>query len=266
MYISTNHQGGIGNVMFKLAAAIGLAKDSNVDYIFSHEFLREVDKIVTHGHPDFRRFYTNILRNIPFTNRIPQPYEVWNEPTFHYTPIPYNKSSNLLLTGHYQSEKYFINHKNFIVSLFECPEEYIKQITEWLPNISTYNSLHIRRGDYLNFPEHHPQQTEEYYKKSVELLGEDETYLIFSDDIEWCKTNFDFIKNKQFIENTEDWLDLYIMSLCKNNIITNSSFSWWGAYLNKNPNKKVIGPQNWFGPKYGHWNTGDILPKNWIKL
>ena len=105
----------------------------------------------------------------------------------------------------------------------------------------------------------------EYYQNSVNIVGEDKHYLIFSDDVNWCQDNFNFIKNKTIITNNLDYQDLYLMSLCKNNIIANSSFSWWGAWLNNNKDKKVIAPSKWFGEK-ANLNQNDIIPKEWIKI
>jgi hypothetical protein len=90
--------------------------------------------------------------------------------------------------------------------------------------------------------------------------------LIFSDDINWCIENFDFIKNKTFISGNSDFFDLYLMSMCNNNIIANSTFSWWAAWLNINKDKKVICPKIWFGINYSHFDTSDIYCIDWIKL
>jgi hypothetical protein len=90
--------------------------------------------------------------------------------------------------------------------------------------------------------------------------------MIFSDDIEGCKSMFEFIPNKIFHDSRVDWLDMYMMSMCEHNIICNSSFSWWGAYLNENTTKKVIAPKRWFGPAYTNLNTSDLIPHTWITL
>jgi hypothetical protein len=101
---------------------------------------------------------------------------------------------------------------------------------------------------------------------AINLLGIDKDYIIFSDDLNSINTMFDFLPNKQFISLGENYLDLYAISMCEHNIISNSTFGWWGAYLNENKNKKVIGPNNWFGSSYSHYNTSDILPNEWIKF
>jgi Glycosyl transferase family 11 len=107
-------------------------------------------------------------------------------------------------------------------------------------------------------------QTIKYYEDAIDIIGDYEYLLVFSDDIKWCRENLKF-NNMIFMETLTDIEDMWIMSLCKNNIIVNSSFSWWGAWLNKNKNKKVIAPSNWFGPR-ANINSSDIIPEKWIKI
>lgn len=266
-FITTNHIGGIGNVMFKLAAAISTALDNDVPYIFSNEFIRDKDKLmVTKGHPDYRVYYDSLLRGIQFIDKLPEDYQTHIQPGFHYTPINYEPGTNLLLSGYFQSEKYFLNNKQAIMDLYGPPEHIKEQIISSYPEIGTYASIHVRRGDYIGQEQYHPQQTQEYFQAAVKEIGENKTYLIFSDDLEGCKDLLDFIPNKHFYTSDVDWMDMYVMSMCGDNIICNSTFGWWGAWLNQNPNKKVIGPSHWFGPVYGDWITDDILPESWIKI
>lgn len=267
-FITTNHLGGLCNVMFKLAASISLALDNDVEYLFSNEFIRQIDKdIVCGGFDDYRIYYDNILRNIKFIDKLPSGYRTHSEPwSFNYGQIPYNKGENLLLYGYYQSEKYFINNKDFIINLFKPTNEIQEHILEVIPNIKNSISIHIRQGDYLNLPDYHPQQSIDYYISAINLLGVDKNYLIFSDGLDGIKNMFDFIPNKQFITLGKDYLDLYAISMCEHNIICNSTFGWWGAYLNENQNKKVIAPNKWFGPSSSHLNSSDIVPDNWIKI
>jgi hypothetical protein len=266
-YISTNHRGGIGNVLFKLAASISTAIDNKVEYLFSNEFIRDKDlAMVTKGFPDYRIYYPTMLRNVSFLDKLPAPYITYTEPNFHYDAIPYTGETDLLLDGGFQSEKYFENNREKIIELFKIPNFLEEHIKKTLPSVSEYVSLHVRRGDYVWQPQYYTLTTKEFYQKAVEELGKDRMYLIFSDDLEGCKELLDFIPNKVFYETGEDWMDFYIMSICGDNIIANSSFSWWAAYLNQNINKKVIAPINWFGPAYAHFDTKDLIPKNWIKI
>jgi hypothetical protein len=258
-FITTNHRGGIGNVMFKLAAPISMSIDNGVDYIFSKEFIRPID-------PDYKNYEDNLLRNINFIDRLPQNYFVHTETQFNYQEIKYNQGINLLLDGYFQSEKYFINNKQTIIDIFKPTEEIKNEILKSLPKVNNYVSIHIRRGDYLKYPNHHPQQSEEYYKEAAKIIGINNTFLIFSDDLEGIKNMFDYLPNKIFYTSGKDWLDLYTMSLCKDNIICNSTFSWWAAYLNPNKDKKVITTNKWFGLANAHLNTSTLFPSEWIIL
>jgi hypothetical protein len=125
-------------------------------------------------------------------------------------------------------------------------------------------SLHVRRTDYVTSNGYHPVQSIEYYKNAIDIIGDYDYIFVFSDDIQWCKDNLKF-KNMVFMEGFSDIEDLHIMSLCQNNIIANSSFSWWGAWLNIHPEKKIIAPTNWFGEQ-ANLNTSDMIPSDWIKI
>lgn len=266
-YITTNHQGGIGNVLFKLSASISLAIENNVEYKFSNEFIRQLDRdVVTNGYDDYRVYYDNLLRNIKFINKLDGNYGIYKELHFNFQEIPYRPGTNLLLEGYFQSERYFLKNKEKIISLFEPSIDIKNHIYDVIPDIGKCCSIHVRRGDYLLKPQYHPQQSIDFFKESSNIVGQDKKFLIFSDDLDGIKENFDFIENKQFISLGKNYLDLYAMSLCENNIICNSTFSWWGAYLNKNKNKIVVSPKNWFGPSYSHLNTDDLIPKTWIKI
>ena len=123
-------------------------------------------------------------------------------------------------------------------------------------------SLHLRRTDYIGKDNYHPIPSMKYYEKALEMVDHDNVY-VFSDDIPWCKENLKF-KNMTFIHNQNPIDDLWIMSLCGNNIIANSTFSWWAAWLNNNPDKKIIMPKKWFGPSAPP--DKDITNVDWIKL
>ena len=120
----------------------------------------------------------------------------------------------------------------------------------------------MRRGDYLKLSEFHAVLGKEYYDKAMSKYH-GAKFVFFSDDIEWCKKNFSSIENTHFVEGETDVVDLYFMSIMKHNIIANSTFSWWGAWLNKNPDKIVIAPHKWYGPKNSHLEDNDIIPEHW---
>lgn len=257
--VSTRLMGGLGNIMFQIASAYSLSLRDNKEMICDTR-----DMMIPHNP---YTFYTdNIFRKVKFSNNLTNQNYI-GEGGFHYVPIP-KLNGNVKLIGHFQSEKYFINHKNQVLDLFEIDEKTKRKLLEIYGDILNEDtcSIHVRRGDYMGLQNHHPLQTIDYYKNAVKVIGEDKHFLIFSDDIKWCEENFSFLKNKTFITGNLDYEDLYLMSMCKDNIIANSTFSWWGAWLNKNKNKQVIIPSKWFGISNLHLNTNDLYCDKWIKL
>jgi len=258
-FITSKLMGGLGNYLFQIATTYSKSIDDNLNFIIDQN-----DITVVHSNPN--NYKDNIFRKLNFQT-LKEPHSHYKEPSFNYNVIP-KFNTNTKLVGYFQSEKYFVNNRDKILNIFSVDEKtknLLKTKYQHLLNDNTC-SLHVRRGDYIRLNQFHPPQTIEYYKESVKLIGDNFNYLIFSDDISWCKENLSFIKNKTFIEDNDDYLDLYLMSMCKNNIIANSSFSWWGAWLNKNENKIVIGPKKWFGPSKKNIDTSDVYFNKLIKI
>ncbi len=191
------------------------------------------------------------------------------------SPFPPKKwSKNLYLDGYWQKESHLLRLGDDIHKLFQIKRSLSSKAYEILEKIKGTDSvsLHIRRGDYIsnqkiyNF---HGVCDREYYENGISFIThkvQDPNYFIFSDDIDWCKLNFD-IKNATFIDfKREDFVDLHLMKSCKHNIIANSSFSYWGAYLNQNLEKIVISPKRWFKDQKADKNSQGLLPKSWIKI
>lgn len=249
--------GGLGNQLFQIAATHALALRNNDTAVFNLELCHTP----LQGNPS-SKYKNNIFSKIKDIKNIE--YDVlYNEPKFSYNQLPYYNS--LLLNGYFQSEKYFEDCKEDIKKLFELPTDSKNKVKEffnwWGINDKPITSIHIRRGDYLKNPSFHPICSIDYYEKAMESIG-DSYFVIISDDMDWVKKNF---RGKHIIYSTFDNEidDLTLMTLCDNNIIANSSFSWWGAYLNPNKNKKVIAPKEWFGPK-GPKDIADIIPDTWV--
>ncbi len=228
--------GRLGNQLFQIAVTVVTAKKNNENYIFP----------AWQYESDFN-LHNCFSSHIPIT-------KTYQEPHFHYAPLPAVKDTDL--NGYFQSYKYWEGYEDIVKSIFE-----FKTPVRPLPGVT---SIHIRRGDYINISQYHNNLSiTNYYEKAMSIMASDH-YFIFSDDINFCKTKF---KGSQFsfIENGTAISDLELMSACENNIVANSSFSYWGAYLNKNINKKIIAPKQWFGPAIQH-NTNDLLPLDWIKI
>lgn len=257
--VTTKLQGGIGNYLFQIAVAYSYSRKYNKELIFSKE-----DTLVVHQKID--SYTNNILKNIKFNEKSLN-YIKFNEKHFHFHNIPNYENENVFLFGYFQSEKYFKDYEDEIRNLFMSYDIELKEkISKILHNNNTC-SIHVRRGDYLKYPNHHPTQNINYFMKAIKEMPKDSVFLIFSDDIEWCKKNFPNISEKFiFMEGNKDYEDLYIMSKCKNNIISNSTFSWWASWLNLNKNKKVIAPKLWFGSMMSNYDTKDLYCENWIKI
>lgn len=187
-----------------------------------------------------------------------------------YHPEVFNIKSDMYLWGYWQSYKYFEDIKTKILSDFifnECLDEKNKMIMEMISNTNSV-SLHIRRGDYVDNKIVENICTNIYYKNAVEYIMknvQNPKFFIFSNDIEWCKEKF-LLDNVVYVDNSGEnsYKDMQLMSKCKHNIIANSTFSWWGAYLNQNADKIVICPNKWFNISAYHMD--DIYPEDWIKM
>jgi hypothetical protein len=263
-------RGGLANMMFQIAAVNSIALKNNTQCSF-HNLDDQLNYINQFRHKNTRLKDATKYRDLNFfkdtlTNPVPPNINVYTYP-FHYEDIQIAEG-DAGLDGFFQSEKYFKEHEGVIRELFKPTDEVVNVIKEKYSDILNQKttSIHVRRGDYLKHPNHHPVQTLQYYQKGIELtIGKTDKYIIFSDDIPWCREVF---KGDKFIfmEDEDDYIEMYLMSMCDNNIIANSSFSWWGAWLNNRKDKTVVGPKNWFGPAYSTWNTNDVLPEEWIKI
>lgn len=195
----------------------------------------------------------------------------WKKPT---EAISFNKFyfdfNNVYMYAHYQSEKYFKNIEKEIRQDFTFPDrldEKNKILMEQIKNTNSV-SVHVRRGDYIKNIGYGGICTLEYYNKALrffELNIDNPIFYIFSNDIKWCKDNLN-LQNAIFVNNNigkNSYKDMQLMSCCKHNIIANSTFSWWGAWLNNNKDKIVLAPNRWFNSVEG---TCDIIPESWEKI
>jgi hypothetical protein len=265
--IFCNLKGGLGNMLFQIAASVSISIDKNTDCSFPNleEHLNYMNLDSIHNPKLNHAFeYRNILSKC-LTKKPTEYLETIKYP-FTFSNIE-TKSDSFFIDGFFQSEKYFSHNRNKIIEFLKCPSDINKIILDKYSDLLNLKStsIHVRRGDYLNLSDYHIVQDINYYIDSINMLSNDtESFIVFSDDINWCKENLNF-DNLIFIENEKDYIELYLMSKCKNNIISNSSFSWWGAWLNENVNKKVIAPKKWFGSKIKE-DDSDIIPEDWIKI
>lgn len=246
-------RGRLGNNLFQIATAASLTQN----FIFCTVNKDQERQVLL--------YKDSFFKNIKVMKGVPDGIPYYKEPFHEFSRIPYEEGKDLIIDGYFQSEKYF--KRSVVLDLYRITDELRKKIWNICGNILEKGetvSIHVRRGDYLKLPHALPFCGKSYYKNAIQYIGEDKIFIICSDDIDWCKKNF-IGKRYYFIENTTPLLDLYIQSLCTHNIISNSSFSWWGAWLNENSNKIVIAPQMWFGisVKLG---VSDLLLVSWVRL
>jgi|TARA_Y100000310_G_scaffold169451_2_gene169510 predicted SnoaL-like aldol condensation-catalyzing enzyme len=180
-------------------------------------------------------------------------FPIYKEPCFEYVEIPFK--NNLCLSGYFQSDKYF-NH---------CKEEIIEYFTEgWNREPIDKISIHVRRGDYVNI-ECHPVVTMEYLNEAIQVFKNkgytDNDFLVFTDDKAWCSVNLPYP-----ISSGDELEDLELMSRCEHHIISNSSYSWWGATLGVNKDRVVVAPSKWFAGSKEDVDVSDIYCDGWIVI
>ncbi len=202
---------------------------------------------------------------------------ILEEASLRYDSGYLSPKEGMQIHGYFQSEKYFLKIRKILLQDFFIRSSlsiYTVKIECEIKQSKKSCSLHIRRGDYINNKEtatvHGSCSLSYYYRAMKEIEKEDGevNYFIFSDDIAWV-AKYLKVTNAIYIESQEEKIpheDIYLMSLCTHNIIANSSFSWWGAWLNNNSNKMVIAPKKWFLDKRLLEQSGDIVCKSWIRI
>lgn len=252
--VSVRLYGGLGNLLFQMAACIATSLRYNVPYCIPKHTLN--DKV-------WKPYYFENVNYCDANNPIVL-QKVWKEPSHAYHEIPM-PTRNIVLDGYFQSWRYSVDYLPEIRKAFGF---------EFYESKAECTFLHVRRSDYLKYPLLHPVVNVEYLTQAMKISEERgfTHFACFSDDIDWVRENIN--KDKfpnytfEYSEDNSEMVDLKFMVCCQNSIIANSTFSWWAAYLNNNPNKFVITPDesNWFGVSNKHLSVEDLLPKDWIRI
>lgn len=245
-------QGGLGNQLFQWAFGRCLAEKYKTTLVLDTSFFHQQNKrtFALHGFPFIRYSET--------TSYVFRDYCLIRD-DYCFKTHHINSNMNYFLDGYFQCEKYFKDIEDVIREELKPNDNFVSIVDKSKISVS----LHVRRGDYVSLQYYHPLQEVEYYQKALSLIGGYDIIYVFSDDIEWCKKNLNF-ENIIFIDNSNEYESLWNMSMCTHNIIANSSFSWWGAWLNSNINKKIVAPLKWFGPN-AIVSAKDIYCNGWIK-
>ena len=283
------YNGGLGNQMFQFAAAATLAYKLGVDFYFDCDFF---------NHSRNRSYQIDIFQSDKreikglkykalwaFRKHIGESFfdlNVYSEKDFNFEERFFKIKDNTYIYGFFQSHKY-INEK-LVKEYFTFkipPDANNARIIENMQNEDSI-SIHIRRGDYVakkRYSSVYNHLDLSYYENALEKIADSvkkPVIYVFSDDIKWVSNNFNFNNcpkctdkeaRIEFISHNiadKSWEDLRLMTNCKHNVIANSSFSWWGAYLNSNPDKIVVAPEKWFQKIQN--NPADLYPQGWIML
>lgn len=264
--ITIEIMGGLGNQLFQIFALLSHGIKSNHKIYFEN---------IGSNNPDRTRYWNTFLKELSPLLKEVTPLPILREPNFNYNEIP-NIKESFKLYGYFQSYKYFVDYETMIYEKIQLKKEKEKVKINGGDKVS----LHFRIGDYKGLPDYHPILNINYYIKAIETLiketkKEDWILLYFyeqqddklvKENIEIIKLKFNNLTFEPIDHKYKDYEQLLIMSQCEHNIIANSTFSWWGAYLNENQNKKVYYPSIWFGSKLRDKNTKDMFPKNWSKI
>ena len=294
--IISRMDGGLGNQMFQYALASILGQKNKTSILLDSSFFDQTEKRLGHTPRKFELTVFNnsyslaskkdllFFQQLSVSNKIKRELglnypKMYKEASFRYDEKVLMIQTPVYIRGFFQSYKYFIGYENKIRELFAFPthalDEPNKKVADIIKSTNSI-AIHIRRGDYVNdatTQQYHGNCSVDYYLKAISLLTAKEKELslfFFSDDSEWVKEQFrDLPYPKQFIDDNtgeNSWKDMFLMSLCRHNIIANSSFSWWAAWLNTNPDKKVVTPKKWFVLSEEVINTSDLTPPDWIRL
>lgn len=258
--------GRLGNQMFQYASLRGISRNRGYDFCIPNH--NDVVKDPYGFDLKIELFYPFEMlhvspHNIKLLDRGYAP--VAEEKHFHFDENLFNMCPDeISLAGFFQSEKYFKHIEYEIRADFSFKNEILEPCKEMMESVGETIALHIRRTDYLQNPNHTVLDLD-YYEKALQQFDQTKPVIVFSDDIEWCKDQKLFYGDKFMISESGDhYVDLCLMSLCKYHIISNSSFSWWGAWLSNSNN--VIAPLQWFGVDNRDKDTKDLIPERWMKL
>ena len=246
--------GRLGNQLFIISAVIAYANEHQATPIFPYW---KYSKCLETPFPCLK----NIAPKWTFEHLLPWKQHLETKQN-KYSPI-LNTSKWLDLYGFFQSEKYFKSQEPYIRKVLKPKQAIIDKLVQKYHALLANSpvSLHIRRGDYLELGGN-ISLSSAYYQEAIQRLGKDRAYLLFSDDPEWCTYNCRFLaKNLTILSGNSEFEDLVLMSMCQDHITANSSFSWWGAWLNPSVSKRVLTPKNWIFLQ--DVTQTDLIPKTW---
>jgi hypothetical protein len=279
--ISIQIMGGFGNQLFQIFAAFAYCIHHNVKLVIPYH--------CNMGHR--KTYWDSFFREIVmYTTQNPENkcneemingFKVYREMRFMYDPFPDFQNDSVCLIGYFQSYKYFEPYQEIIFKILKIEEkkqEVLGKYPELFDSSGDIVSIHFRLGDYKEKRYYHPIMNYEYFEESLGFIMRTRgatrvLYICEEEDNDYVESKIELLRAKYPIEYVKvpdsipDYEQLLIMACCHHNVISNSSFSWWGAYLNRTPSKAVCYPSVWFGEYYEHIHDHrDMLPDTWKKI
>jgi hypothetical protein len=259
--VTVQLQGGIGNQMFQVATAYAAAKENKDSLILSASNWAALSGKHPHEYRD------TIFKEFKWTDEHLD-YPIYKE-TDEYSPIKY--SGDIKLYGYFQDPRYFDKYQKELEQLFfnhDVAQSFLENKSidmSYFPDLGETIAVHVRRGDYVRLSNMHPPVTTEYISQAIDSICKKkfvEMIWVFSDDMQWCMDNLRD-KRIKFVETGSDVQNIYMMSIADNHVISNSTYSWWGAYFSTG---EVRAPKIWFGNGRRKGVETHIYTPNMIKL
>jgi hypothetical protein len=267
------YNGRFGNQLFQFASLIGIAEKLKYEVIFPKENLFSIKNDRTRDGVNHNAYFRILdCFDVPDTyfknkNEIITRNKVW-ESHFHFDKSLFEIEDYTDIDGYLQTDKYFNHCENLIRDILKFKPFISEQAKIFLPKTNKeFVSIHVRRTDAAIPNPYHPCMDLDYFNRGIGFFDESKHhFIICSDDYEWCNSIWGNNSNFTIINSGSMYVDLCIMALCENHIISNSSFSWWSSYLSSNKNKKTIAPKNWFGEGFSHYNWNDLYRHDMIVI
>lgn len=292
--LTCNLQGGLGNQLFQIFTTISYSLKTSESFFFQNKYQLTNAHDINNGATVRYTYWETFLKALsPFVkdqDKLPNLELFFKEQGFKYDQailmnLLNNPKKIKMLVGYFQSYKYFDIYRSaiFKVIKLEFKQIIMREIHKATIDFDSTVSIHFRLGDYKKLQDIHPILTDDYYINALNYIvslcptnksNKIRTVLYFCEDGDYQEVVTRIYKLQSIFadliferaDNTlYDWEQLLLMSLCQDNIIANSTFSWWGAYFNTNYNKTVCYPSTWFGEKVGH-NTSDLFPEDWVQI
>lgn len=261
--------GGLANQLYQAAAMLGFSWRNNIEAV-CQLWKKDSPSMIKRRPTYWDTVFSELVKLGNGIRQDPRILRNYGDPSFTFTEIP-QKHQHQVLWGHFLSYKYFHPERERLLALLwgndavqrKVDAAYTRLLARVPAGAASLVSIHVRRGDSL-LNKSLTLMNRQYWQEAMARFPRS-VFVIFSDDLPWCRDQFRG-PDVMFAENNPDWIDLYVMARCDHNIIVNSTYSWWSAYLNKNPDRRVIYPMPWFAGVKRERDMSDFFPPEWTKI